>query len=103
MPVKLVSGVNTTVPLTTVYVPWLAMVTEVALQLGDVWLVAGSQSLRVEATRVSPLAAVSLVKTFMVCAVFHAPLDVSVLATGAAGTIGVRVEVAVRPARSVTR
>ena len=79
------------------------MVTDVALQLGETWLVAGSQSFRLEATSVSPLAAVSLVKTFMVCVVFQAPLDVSVAATGAAGTIGVRVEAAVSPAWSVTR
>jgi hypothetical protein len=75
----------------------------VALQLGDTWLVAGSQSFKVAATSVSPKAAVSLVKTFMVWAVFQAPLDVSVDATGAAGTIGVRVEAAVSPAWSVTR
>ena len=79
------------------------MVTDVALQLGETWLVAGSQSFKVEATRVSPLAAVSLVNTVLVCVVFQAPLDVSVDATGAAGTIGVSVEAAVSPASSATR
>jgi hypothetical protein len=79
------------------------MVTDVALQLGETWLVAGSQSFKVEATRVSPLAAVSLVSTVMLCAVFQGPVDVSELAVGAAGTIGVKLDEAVRPAWSVTR
>lgn len=80
----------------------MAMVTEVALQFGETWLVAGSQSFRLAATSVSPLAAVSLVKTLMVWVVFQAPLEVSVVATGAAGTIGVSTELAVKPAWSVT-
>jgi hypothetical protein len=97
------SGVKTRLPLLIVYVPWFAIVTDVALQFGDTWLVAGSQSLRLEATRVSPLAAVSLVSTVMLCAVFQGPVEVSGLAVGAAGTIGVKLDEAVRPAWSVTR
>jgi hypothetical protein len=79
------------------------MVTDVALQLGETWLVAGSQSFKVEATRVSPLAAVSLDNTVLVCVVFQAPLEVSAVAVGAAGTIGVKLDEAVNPAWSVTR
>lgn len=60
-------------------------------------------SFKLEATRVSPLAAVSFVKTLLVWVVFQAPLEVSVVATGAAGTIGVKVDDAVKPAWSVTR
>jgi hypothetical protein len=44
-------------------VPWFAIVTDVALQLGETWLVAGSQSFTLVAVKVTPAAVVSFVKT----------------------------------------
>jgi hypothetical protein len=59
----LFTGVKVTTPVEvlTVYVPWFAIVTDVALQLGEVWPL--EHSFTVVASRVTPPEVVSFVNT----------------------------------------
>jgi hypothetical protein len=84
---KLESGVKRTWPETIEYVPWLAMVTDVALQFGAVWPVA--QRASEAGFRVVRESALSLARTFLSCAVFHGPEVASGKTVGAGITVGV--------------
>ena len=86
-----------------------AVVSVVAVVHDDARVVEPTHSPMVEGRRgfeVSKGAAepdrVSLVSGLIVCEVFHAPVDVSFVATGTGTTEGVMVELAVRPAESVS-
>ena len=78
----------------TVYVPWLATVNVVRLQLAFAVAVV-AHNFTVLATRVAGDVTVSFVKIVMVWFVSYAPVEVSFVATGGAGITGVSVDVAV--------
>ena len=65
MPDQLFTGVKVTTPVagSTTYVPWLATVTDVALQLGGVWPL--EQSFTLVASRVTPPEVVSFANTVL--------------------------------------
>ena len=94
VPVNVDNGVKVTVPLAfTVYVPWpeTSRVSRSQLALA---VAVVAQSLTDVVLSVAPAPAASPVKTSMIWLVLYAPVEVSLSAVGAGGTIGVNVDVA---------
>jgi len=92
--VKLGSGSNVTVPFElTVYVPWLATVNVVKVhEAFAVEVVA--HSFTVNGSKIAGAVAVSFDNGEIVWLVSYAPDDVSFTASGGAGIVGVKVDVA---------
>jgi hypothetical protein len=78
------------------------MVTDVALQFGAAWLVAGLQSFKVDELSAYPVGGKSLAITSEVCGVFQGPEVESGYATGMPATDGVMVDDRICPIESVT-
>jgi hypothetical protein len=102
-PLKVSNGVNVIVPFAlTLYVPSPGTKSSGNVQLAFAVDVV-SHSFTDDAFKVAPAPAASPVNTSIVCGVLYAPVEVSLSAVGAGGTVGVNVDVAVCPVMSVTR